>query len=157
MIRRPPRPTLFPYTPLFRSVLLTPTSVTDSGLRPARPAAAAIRSRIPCNRSAIAPGAIDNKYSGPGPAIFVVYRSEEHTSELQSRSDLVCRLLLEKKKITCTYPAPLFRGRYRHLPAHRLAPHLHVLRRPRGGPPSLRTLNALLPLLLIRIGLLPAD
>src|SRR2546421_6514625 len=72
MIRRPPRSTLFPYTTLFRS-------------------RAAPRQRIAFRRAAT-PGAL--RRSPP-----VRPRSEEHTSELQSRSDLVCRLLLEKKKI----------------------------------------------------------
>src|SRR5206468_12212932 len=69
MIRRPPRSTLFPYTTLFRSPM---------GWAPSRP-------RTP-SRADLA--------SRPAGA----HRSEEHTSELQSRSDLVCRLLLEKKK-----------------------------------------------------------
>src|SRR3989442_5911037 len=72
MIRRPPRSTLFPYTTLFRSVHRFP-----SGRRPDR-----ARHRRQDPRSSDA--------SGP--------RSEEHTSELQSRPHLVCRLLLEKKK-----------------------------------------------------------
>src|SRR6266496_6280429 len=74
MIRRPPRSTLFPYTTLFRS-------------RPsARPlfSSRGVRHRAPHPRRG---------RPQPGPA-----RSEEHTSELQSRRDLVCRLLLEKKK-----------------------------------------------------------
>src|SRR5256885_6351737 len=70
MIRRPPRSTLFPYTTLFRS---------PAGLRPPR--------RLP--RSAATPQA-----ARPGAG----HRSEEHTSELQSPCNLVCRLLLEKKK-----------------------------------------------------------
>src|SRR2546428_8395364 len=71
MIRRPPRSTLFPYTTLFRS---GPRERTG---RPGRAARGG---------------------PGPGPrAGFAQRRSEEHTSELQSRSDLVCRLLLEKK------------------------------------------------------------
>src|SRR5438093_7030678 len=70
MIRRPPRSTLFPYTTLFRSA---------SGGRPRT------RCRGPGPRPATAG-------RGPGP------RSEEHTSELQSLTNLVCRLLLEKKK-----------------------------------------------------------
>src|SRR5438034_4529422 len=77
MIRRPPRSTLFPYTTLFRSPF-------DASAAPATIAAA------PCTSS-----------SGPGiapPARVPSGRSEEHTSELQSHSDLVCRLLLEKKK-----------------------------------------------------------
>src|SRR2546422_6645442 len=71
MIRRPPRSTLFPYTTLFRS-----RRVACLGQRAARRAAPARRARA----------------AGNG------VRSEEHTSELQSRLHLVCRLLLEKKK-----------------------------------------------------------
>src|SRR2546430_12963370 len=76
MIRRPPRSTLFPYTTLFRSP------------RASRRACASVaRASASCPRaSAVARSA--------GPAS----RSEEHTSELQSQSNLVCRLLLEKKK-----------------------------------------------------------
>src|SRR5438105_10237916 len=69
MIRRPPRSTLFPYTTLFRSMLLiadAETAVVDPTLK------------------------INT--------LSIICRSEEHTSELQSRVDLVCRLLLEKKK-----------------------------------------------------------
>src|SRR5438874_13171845 len=69
MIRRPPRSTLFPYTTLFRS----PRSPTSASA--ARSRASPAWGRWRCSR-----------------------RSEEHTSELQSRRDLVCRLLLEKKK-----------------------------------------------------------
>src|SRR2546427_7977710 len=80
MIRRPPRSTLFPYTTLFRSRDKTDLRVVSPGIDP-----------------------------DPGPALrgapAVCYRprvmgdrSEEHTSELQSQSNLVCRLLLEKKK-----------------------------------------------------------
>src|SRR3712207_8507459 len=90
MIRRPPRSTLFPYTTLFRSrrgrrVPLRPPPGGDDGggarrggrRRPAdRPAPRRLRARRPSLR----------------------WRSEEHTSELQSRQYLVCRLLLEKKK-----------------------------------------------------------
>src|SRR3712207_7507061 len=83
MIRRPPRSTLFPYTTLFRSrsTLLWPWS------RAAAQRAALRRSRAE-EESAAAPRRIDR--GNP--------RSEEHTSELQSRQYLVCRLLLEKKK-----------------------------------------------------------
>src|SRR2546430_9794175 len=77
MIRRPPRSTLFPYTTLFRSVVLA-----DAGPEDHRQ----------CERSPAA-GAVHHPRSGE------VDRSEEHTSELQSQSNLVCRLLLEKKKI----------------------------------------------------------
>src|SRR5438105_6808792 len=76
MIRRPPRSTLFPYTTLFRSVG-DPDS-KGSGDRDRHPLL----------------------LSRPQPARHAVGRSEEHTSELQSRVDLVCRLLLEKKKKT---------------------------------------------------------
>src|SRR6266403_4672862 len=71
MIRRPPRSTLFPYTTLFRS----------------RPPAAATRTRPRHETNPRTRGRGRN-----------ATRSEEHTSELQSRRDLVCRLLLEKKK-----------------------------------------------------------
>src|SRR2546421_9147166 len=74
MIRRPPRSTLFPYTTLFRSkaLLRPPLRRADSGTHSTPPV---LRSRREARS-----------------------RSEEHRSELQSRSDLVCRLLLEKKK-----------------------------------------------------------
>src|SRR2546430_13054224 len=82
MIRRPPRSTLFPYTTLFRSRL---------SLKPLRPERMLDR-LYDCRQRLTAP------------------RSEEHTSELQSQSNLVCRLLLEKKKNTrqrsrACYPA----------------------------------------------------
>src|SRR3989442_10654837 len=86
MIRRPPRSTLFPYTTLFRS-----SNVGDT-LR----AALTRRARGPGRRSS-ARGWFAN---GVGAAASVGARSEEHTSELQSRPHLVCRLLLEKKKNT---------------------------------------------------------
>src|SRR6202048_5463466 len=72
MIRRPPRSTLFPYTTLFRSVISMP------------PTSAVCSITTDCNRDCY------------------TKRSEEHTSELQSRVDLVCRLLLEKKTIGVT-------------------------------------------------------
>src|SRR5438034_10271851 len=70
MIRRPPRSTLFPYTTLFRSSELVAESVVWAKLRALK----------------------------DGADLAKLRRSEEHTSELQSHSDLVCRLLLEKKK-----------------------------------------------------------
>src|SRR2546427_6186950 len=73
MIRRPPRSTLFPYTTLFRSIPLG-----GVGQRPLR--RLLMEARVPRSDRATYP------------------RSEEHTSELQSQSNLVCRLLLEKKK-----------------------------------------------------------
>src|SRR5690349_23376030 len=74
MIRRPPRSTLFPYTTLFRSVFSTSSS----------PETAGVTGTDAVQRAA--------------QILALKDRSEEHTSELQSRRDLVCRLLLEKKK-----------------------------------------------------------
>src|SRR2546430_13220901 len=84
MIRRPPRSTLFPYTTLFRSRVMARSPVPFTTCRTCRGRGDG-RSRRICGRS-------------PSP------RSEEHTSELQSQSNLVCRLLLEKK--THKQPAP---------------------------------------------------
>src|SRR5206468_10694873 len=79
MIRRPPRSTLFPYTTLFRSCANWPSSSSRSHSR-----LSPTSWRLACSPTSIKP--------------LTKPRSEEHTSELQSRSDLVCRLLLEKKK-----------------------------------------------------------
>src|SRR2546426_5614383 len=88
MIRRPPRSTLFPYTTLFRSPTTAPSAPwwprgRSDGDAPAGAGARRVRGRR-------------------------LRRSEEHTSELQSPCNLVCRLLLEKKK----------KEVYRHIPAH---------------------------------------
>src|SRR5258707_8079191 len=97
MIRRPPRSTLFPYTTLFRSL--------DGGgraRRRSRAAGAVVDGRALDHRPRPAravPGRLHDRH--PGLAIVkATRRSEEHTSELQSRQYLVCRLLLEKKKKT---------------------------------------------------------
>src|SRR5438132_3650836 len=79
MIRRPPRSTLFPYTTLFRSDVLT-------SLTPAQQVVKVVH------------GELVELLGGSGHRLSPDDRSEEHTSELQSHSDLVCRLLLEKKK-----------------------------------------------------------
>src|SRR2546430_16963939 len=81
MIRRPPRSTLFPYTTLFRSEGLVdlPLTLLD--------ALGDVHFALPIEK-------LD------GAHLAQVHRSEEHTSELQSQSNLVCRLLLEKKKNT---------------------------------------------------------
>src|SRR5438034_8793845 len=81
MIRRPPRSTLFPYTTLFRSALGAPRPEYNphSWMRFEHQVRVLLDAKVP---------------------VFSFIRSEEHTSELQSHSDLVCRLLLEKKKKT---------------------------------------------------------
>src|SRR3712207_8003665 len=100
MIRRPPRSTLFPYTTLFRSA----TRCSAAGLRPAprrrRPRATLAEHRAGHVRLP------DVVHAEHHPAAAT--RSEEHTSELQSRQYLVCRLLLEKTKQACSpTPPPL--------------------------------------------------
>src|SRR5690242_20841640 len=89
MIRRPPRSTLFPYTTLFRS---SPPRVPPSSSRSRRSDPPDYRSHL----QAGAPAAEDANGNPVGQS--GVTRSEEHTSELQSHVNLVCRLLLEKKK-----------------------------------------------------------
>src|SRR5687768_18053162 len=86
MIRRPPRSTLFPYTTLFRSEMM-PALGADSEVR--------FELVVPVVRPAA--GARVRMLAVAG-VLGLVLRSEEHTSELQSRLHLVCRLLLEKKK-----------------------------------------------------------
>src|SRR5260221_3984977 len=90
MIRRPPRSTLFPYTTLFRSV--RPPNGTSSPRIRTRPTR-----RTPDGRPEPEPSAPPRRSGTETRRISVPLRSEEHTSELQSHSDLVCRLLLEKK------------------------------------------------------------
>src|SRR2546426_8933671 len=89
MIRRPPRSTLFPYTTLFRSHVFD----SDTFLQ---------MDRIPKSLAVIGGGVIGCEYASIfmalGVQVTLVDRSEEHTSELQSPCNLVCRLLLEKKK-----------------------------------------------------------
>src|SRR2546429_2936723 len=88
MIRRPPRSTLFPYTTLFRSHVRATVWVDEAAGQLVRLEAEMIRD-FP-----VGGGVLGKVYRG---GRFVL-RSEEHTSELQSRLHLVCRLLLEKKK-----------------------------------------------------------
>src|SRR3712207_8402388 len=100
MIRRPPRSTLFPYTTLFRSAheLVQPDGRAVGRQRPAEEVPLRVVA-AECSELVV--------------ALLVLHRSEEHTSELQSRQYLVCRLLLEKKKkqvfntYTNTYIPPL--------------------------------------------------
>src|SRR2546430_11421279 len=93
MIRRPPRSTLFPYTTLFRSAVAA-TYPTIGGRIPAWPAWGPHGDRERRARRAIATPCWDGAACAG--------RSEEHTSELQSQSNLVCRLLLAKKQTTTT-------------------------------------------------------
>src|SRR3712207_8097989 len=93
MIRRPPRSTLFPYTTLFRS------SLDAAGRLRGSPAALAAHPAARARFLRPAPGAsLLPPLTTPPPVAPRHPRSEEHTSELQSRQYLVCRLLLEKKK-----------------------------------------------------------
>src|SRR3712207_8183679 len=95
MIRRPPRSTLFPYTTLFRSVAHEGEHLLDVEILGVLAGAGAGRGHPASGRvSGVASGAT----SPWGCAGAASSRSEEHTSELQSRQYLVCRLLLEKKK-----------------------------------------------------------
>src|SRR5687767_15214313 len=91
MIRRPPRSTLFPYTTLFRSAHLRRDDDSDAS-------ASGILGTLPY----IAPERMRGARGGPAVDVYALgvtlFRSEEHTSELQSLAYLVCRLLLEKKK-----------------------------------------------------------
>src|SRR2546426_4745643 len=86
MIRRPPRSTLFPYTTLFRSADSAHPDGTSPDQQPGRSSV---------NVALSGPG--DHQH--PGWPVGRSFRSEEHTSELQSPCNLVCRLLLEKKNI----------------------------------------------------------
>src|SRR2546430_5577467 len=96
MIRRPPRSTLFPYTTLFRSrpAARRPLGREGDHLEP-------VESRVAAH------GRVVRCHDREAGARRQLRRSEEHTSELQSQSNLVCRLLLEKKKTT----APRLRSR----------------------------------------------
>src|SRR5438270_9083176 len=97
MPRPPPRSTLFPYTTLFRSAPITPgatpTATSPLTLMPLR-----------LSRCSVGHGGSLGPLHGCVAGISITTRSEEHTSELQSQSNLVCRLLLEKKKKNETPP-----------------------------------------------------
>src|SRR3712207_9204612 len=95
MIRRPPRSTLFPYTTLFRSVVLDRDAL--AGGEDSRHEVVAGAGQLHAGGGQ--PGELQRVVAAP-------LRSEEHTSELQSRQYLVCRLLLEKKKLTTAFGHP---------------------------------------------------
>src|SRR2546427_2731304 len=100
MIRRPPRSTLFPYTTLFRSGVWRPPRVASDSAPVTAPSPSAAMKK-------------------PNPSA----RSEEHTSELQSQSNLVCRLLLEKKKKQETKTNSSPRTTHPSLPPYRQTSH----------------------------------
>src|SRR5260221_1626482 len=91
MIRRPPRSTLFPYTTLFRSQGTRDHFALQLGDGGGQRA-------VPVDGGPVRRGRLQADVLGPDDRPGAQQRSEEHTSELQSHSDLVCRLLLEKKK-----------------------------------------------------------
>src|SRR3712207_8862570 len=101
MIRRPPRSTLFPYTTLFRSLhgeLLDEELPRARQALPVDVAPVVAPAVLPQVGELFAPPAADSPHAGLHVTTPQRERSEEHTSELQSRQYLVCRLLLEKKK-----------------------------------------------------------
>src|SRR3712207_8461398 len=100
MIRRPPRSTLFPYTTLFRSKLQTAREIKE------RAQQAGVELLLPTDHQVVdsfdplkSKKTIPIEFTNAGLVGLDIGRSEEHTSELQSRQYLVCRLLLEKKKL----------------------------------------------------------
>src|SRR2546430_6707642 len=99
MIRRPPISPLFPYTPLSRPPAVPPAGMAVVGASVTEVAPPL----LPMSRAALPPLARRSTRTVPVPTFVLsrlttLERSEEHTSELQSQSNLVCRLLLEKKK-----------------------------------------------------------
>src|SRR2546426_4263079 len=97
MIRRPPRSTLFPYTTLFRSVLINSARKID----PEMPSPAQfdhVITTVPSGKDGKELIWLDSTTEVAPFRLLAARRSEEHTSELQSPCNLVCRLLLEKKK-----------------------------------------------------------
>src|SRR3989442_10003225 len=91
MIRRPPRSTLFPYTTLFRSAI---GELQEAPRRARHARSASAQARVAMWSS------FSRRVRTGASSVRTLLRSEEHTSELQSRPHLVCRLLLEKKKKT---------------------------------------------------------
>src|SRR2546427_5002625 len=96
MIRRPPRSTLFPYTTLFRSDAPEARRVAQ-GRRAERGPAEVVQPR-PEEVAGVSAAVLHRAARASRGLAAAPHRSEEHTSELQSQSNLVCRLLLEKKK-----------------------------------------------------------
>src|SRR3712207_8534891 len=96
MIRRPPRSTLFPYTTLFRSLLGPPTTASGRTLSQIHAEHEPVVAAVLARDGAAAEAAMRAHLEAT--RRLLAERSEEHTSELQSRQYLVCRLLLEKNK-----------------------------------------------------------
>src|SRR3712207_8345980 len=96
MIRRPPRSTLFPYTTLFRSTIFEAGEPGGPGMGGCPPGPAGAVPTTPPDSPILR--TLDTNPNAPADTYRYNSRSEEHTSELQSRQYLVCRLLLEKKK-----------------------------------------------------------
>src|SRR3712207_8681944 len=101
MIRRPPRSTLFPYTTLFRSVTQPKFMMLDEPFAGVDPIAVHDIQTIVAGLRHRGIGVLISDHN-----VEQTLRSEEHTSELQSHSDLVCRLLFEKKKHTFYFFGP---------------------------------------------------
>src|SRR3712207_8303823 len=102
MIRRPPRSTLFPYTTLFRSYMLLGLQL--SSYRPTDQANTfdrVLAVALACEQAGLDSVWMADHFMFPDREHPEQERSEEHTSELQSRQYLVCRLLLEQKKLPC--------------------------------------------------------
>src|SRR2546422_5370243 len=100
MIRRPPRSTLFPYTTLFRSL---EEVGRELGL------VLQLHHFLEFPDRLVEQAHLAERHAQVVTLLWILFRSEEHTSELQSRLHLVCRLLLEKKKKTCAAIAPAIR------------------------------------------------
>src|SRR2546430_7308388 len=96
MIRRPPRSTLSPYTTLFRSKTRTTALATSWCVTPRATCGTSVHTGVPDEGT---PAADETDDTASNAVPRSQKRSEEHTSELQSQSNLVCRLLLEKKNI----------------------------------------------------------
>src|SRR2546430_3436129 len=99
MIRRPPRSTLFPYTTLFRSIWDVPRGdlAVETAIKADMRRAFLATGKVYAAQAFVTTAQILDRYARR--------RSEEHTSELQSQSNLVCRLLLEKKNTRLLHPA----------------------------------------------------
>src|SRR5690348_17843159 len=102
MLRRPPISTLFPYTTLFRSLLMTRARGTIVKAAPTY-TPQVVNSRLRLLSMLDTPLTRERIWTGHGYIVGLAPRSEEHTSELQSPVHLVCRLLLEKKNIKKDY------------------------------------------------------